>query len=73
MFYSTSSELGTANDAWSCVDPSALCGDDHVKDLETHTYVDEQSMVSTAPLPVRQTTWMNSCGLFEVFSGGANR
>lgn len=51
----------------------ACCGDDHVKESETHKYVEEQHLISSAPLPVRRTSWMNCCGLFEVFSGEASR
>lgn len=32
-----------------------------------------QPLVSSAPLPVRRTSWMNCCGLFEAFSGAASR
>uniref|UniRef100_A0A7C9AR07 Uncharacterized protein n=1 Tax=Opuntia streptacantha TaxID=393608 RepID=A0A7C9AR07_OPUST len=48
-------------------------GSDHVKESEKHKYSDEQPLVSSAPLPVRRTSWMNCCGLLEVFSGGSSR
>lgn len=51
----------------------ACCEDNHVNESETHKYVEEQPLISSAPLPVRRTSLMNCCGLFEVFSGGANR
>lgn len=58
----------------SGVIPADACYEDnHVKESETHKYVEEQPLVSSAPLPVRRTSWMNCCGLFEAFSGAASR
>lgn len=54
-------------------DTDVSSGDNHVKELETHKYVEEKPLISSVPLPVRRTSWTNCCGLFEVFSGGAGR
>lgn len=48
-------------------------GSDHVKEAEKHKYSEEQPLVSSAPLPLRRTSWMNCCGLLDVFSGGSSR
>lgn len=48
-------------------------GSDHVKEAEKHKYSQEQPLVSSAPLPLRRTSWMNCCGLLDVFSGGSSR
>ncbi|KAL9232236.1 hypothetical protein vseg_007366 [Gypsophila vaccaria] len=46
---------------------------DESKAPETQKYVEEQPLLPSAPLPVRRTSWIGCCGLFEVFSGGASR
>ncbi|KAL2930697.1 Multidrug resistance-associated protein 1 [Bienertia sinuspersici] len=51
----------------------ACCEDNHAKESETQKYIEEQPLISSATLPVQRTSWMNCCGLFEVFSGGASR
>lgn len=48
-------------------------GSGHVKESDKHKYSDEQPLVSSAPLPLRRTSWMNCCGLLDVFSGGSSR
>ncbi|CAO2823453.1 unnamed protein product [Amaranthus hypochondriacus] len=57
----------------SVVTSAVACDDNHVNESKTQKYVEEQPLVSSAPLPVRRTSWMNCCGLFEVLSGGASR
>lgn len=49
------------------------CADDNLQESENHKHSEEQPLVSSAPLPVRRTSWMNCCGLFEVLSGGSSR
>ncbi|KAL9224935.1 hypothetical protein vseg_000913 [Gypsophila vaccaria] len=49
------------------------CLGDDGKVTETHKYTEDEPLLSSAPMPVRRTSFMNCCGLFEVFAGGSSR
>ncbi|XP_074269726.1 uncharacterized protein LOC141592797 [Silene latifolia] len=54
-------------------DVEGCCANDDCKASETHKYAEQQPLLSSAPITVRRTSWMDCCGLFEVFSGGSSR
>ncbi|KAH9627371.1 hypothetical protein KSS87_001210 [Heliosperma pusillum] len=41
------------------------CADDDCKASETNKNVEQQPLLSSAPITVRRTSWMDCCGLFE--------
>lgn len=56
----------TANGADSSNSPSLV---EHLNDSEVPKSSDSQPLIASTPRAVQRTSWMNCCGLFEVFSG----